>query len=149
MHTEDKNNTFFFFLFVYFIRIVSLYFGDAKGHRQNNTRHLLAQITRSHVCSVVKWNLNIVFSGCLIAILTSDPSIWQVMMVALELFGQLHFCQFKLNSKSCAILILLITKKVLQCAFSLVWPQADPWAQHHSIRLMLLMTVLYRPGLIL
>lgn len=30
-----------------------------------------------------------------------------------------------------------ISEKVLQCVFSPVWPQADPWAQHHSvIRLM-------------
>lgn len=31
------------------------------------------------------------------------------------------------------LLSFLIEEKVLQCAFSPVWPQADPWAQHHSV----------------
>lgn len=94
---------------------------------------LLSQITWSPISSVVEWNLNIVFRMSY-----SHTNQWSLhsdrwLMVASKLFGQLHFCQFQLNSKSDIMKFVLVRKKVFQCAFSPVWPQADPWAQHHSV----------------
>lgn len=136
MHTERQGQYIFVivcFLISFHLGILSL--GDAKWHMWNwcEAECLLSQITWSPISSVVEWNLNIVFRMSY-----SHTNQWSLhsdrwLMVASKLFGQLHFCQFQLNSKSDIMKFVLVRKKVFQCAFSPVWPQADPWAQHHSV----------------